>query len=234
MTIQHLSKRLQAVAALVPSVPKLVDIGSDHAYLPAYLLQRQVIQTAIAGEVRQGPLANAQREITKLGLEAVMQARLGDGLTVLAPDEQVDVIVIAGMGGELITEILTRGQAQLRQHPVLVLQPNVDENVLRRWLQANHYQITAEQLVEDAGHFYEMLRAEFLPNPPALTKTELEFGPYLVRERSAIFRHKWQERLHKSELILRRLQASRKQPVAKMAAMQARITAIQEVLNDKG
>ncbi|USS89601.1 tRNA (adenine(22)-N(1))-methyltransferase [Fructilactobacillus cliffordii] len=232
MTEQHLSRRLQAVAELVPRAATLADIGSDHAYLPAYLLQQQVIQTAIAGEVRPGPLANAQREITKLGLQAVMQARLGDGLAVIEPADHVDVIVIAGMGGELITDILTDGQAKLANHPALLLQPNVDENRVRRWLMQHQYQITAEQLVEDSGHFYEMMRAEFTPVPVTLSTMEINFGPYLLAAKSSTFQQKWHSRLQKSQAILTQLEASQSHPQAKITAMRRKVAAIQEVLND--
>ncbi|USS87395.1 tRNA (adenine(22)-N(1))-methyltransferase TrmK [Fructilactobacillus hinvesii] len=234
MTVQHLSKRLRAVAELVPPSRQLADIGSDHAYLPAYLLQRHVIQAAIAGEVRLGPLQNAQKEITKLGLATVMQARLGDGLAVLNPTDQVDVIVMAGMGGELISDILTAGQAKLANHPVLVLQPNVDENTVRRWLVAHQYQISAECIVEDSGHFYEMMRAEFSPTPVRLSETEINFGPQLLAQKDAIFQKKWRDRLQKSQLILSNLENSASQPQDKIAAMQRRVTAIQEVLHDNG
>lgn len=233
MDTKHLSKRMQAVADLVPKSNTLADIGSDHAYLPAYLLEQGIVKYAIAGEVVQGPFENAQSEIINQKLSNQMEARLGNGLAVIEAADQVDTITIAGMGGELITDILERGKNKLATHPVLVLQANVDENTLRRWLAHHQYEIMGENLVYDAGHFYEMFRAEYVSDHEvSYTKTELDFGPLLLKEKSAPFRNKWNEKLAKNRFILDKLLNSKSHPSEKIAKTKTRIAEIEGVLND--
>lgn len=233
MDAKHLSKRMQAVADLVPKAEKLADIGSDHAYLPAYLLNNQVIDFAIAGEVVKGPFENAVSEIEDQNLTGKMEARLGDGLEVIKKQEAMNVITIAGMGGELITSILDEGQAKLNQNTILILQPNVDENTLRKWLVNHHFKITAEKIVLDSGHFYEMFKAEYTDDQIDYSQVELDFGPFLVLEQSETFKAKWQAKLEKNRFILNKLENSNSKPSEKIKRVKNKIIEIEEVLNGK-
>ncbi|WP_413627356.1 tRNA (adenine(22)-N(1))-methyltransferase TrmK [Fructilactobacillus vespulae] len=233
MDAKHLSKRMQAVADLVPKVEKLADIGSDHAYLPAYLLNNQVIDFAIAGEVVKGPFENAVSEIEDQNLTGKMEARLGDGLEVIKKQEAMNVITIAGMGGELITSILDEGQTKLNQNTILILQPNVDENTLRKWLVNHHFKITAEKIVLDSSHFYEMFKAEYTDDQIDYSQVELDFGPFLVLEQSETFKAKWQAKLEKNKFILNKLENSNLKPSEKIKRVKNKIIEIEEVLNGK-
>lgn len=232
MDANHLSKRMQAVADLVPKSNMVADIGSDHAYLPAYLLKNGIVHHAIAGEIVQGPFKNAQSEIVSQHLSNQMEARLGNGLKVIRPEDEVDTITIAGMGGELITDILEQGKYKLINRPVLVLQANVDENVLRKWLADHQYAITGENLVYDAGHYYEMVRAEYSNQQISYTKLELNFGPCLLKEKSDAFRSKWNEKLAKNYFILDKLINSNSQPLEKINEVKNKIAEIEGVLDD--
>ena len=99
MDARQLSKRLEEVASFVPDGARLADIGSDHAYLPAYLALNGKIAFAVAGEVVKGPFENAQHEIKKEGLEAKVKARLANGLAAIEANDQIDTVTICGMGG---------------------------------------------------------------------------------------------------------------------------------------
>ena len=113
MDEKHLSKRLTQVAAFVPQGARIADIGSDHAYLPAALALSGRIQFAVAGEVANGPYDNMVKEITENGLTKTIIPRLANGLAAIRPTDKVDTVVIAGMGGALIADILEKGRAQL-------------------------------------------------------------------------------------------------------------------------
>ena len=145
MNANQLSKRLAAAARFVPNDARLADIGSDHAYLPVYLVKEGIIDYAIAGEVVEGPYQSAITEISEQKLTTNIEARLGDGLEVVQPEDQIDVVTICGMGGKLIAEILARGlnNQHFNQFPLLVLQPNVWEPGLRKWLLNHQYDIVA-------------------------------------------------------------------------------------------
>ena len=101
----ELSPRLRSVAELVPRGARFADVGTDHAYLPVWLLQRGVISRAVVSDLRQGPLDRARSTAEKYGLTSRMDFRLCDGLSAIRPEE-ADTIAIAGMGGETVAAIL--------------------------------------------------------------------------------------------------------------------------------
>ena len=148
--------RLRAIAALVPEDCRcLADIGTDHGYLPAELLRAGHCRQAIAADIGAAPLERAHRTAQLYGLEARMELRLGDGLTVLSPGE-ADVIVIAGMGGDNITEILSAAPWS-QDGPLLLLQPMSRAEVLRQWLWERGCRLRSERLVQDKGVLYPIL-----------------------------------------------------------------------------
>ncbi len=154
-----LGERLAALATFVPQGTRLADIGTDHAYLPIELVQQHRIISAIAGDVHSGPYQLAKDNIKALGLEDKISVRLGNGLAVISSDE-VDVVVIAGMGGSTIIEILKNNPEITSSLKRLILQPMVATATVRQWLIANQWCIMEEALVQDEGKLYEIVVAE--------------------------------------------------------------------------
>lgn len=153
----QLSLRLSAIADLVTEGNRLVDVGCDHGYLPVYLIQQKKIPSAIAMDVRKGPLSRAQEHIRQYGLEEYIQTRLSDGLEGLKAGEG-DTLVIAGMGGPLMERILTDGRSVRNSFSELILQPQSDIPHFRRFIQSEGWEITEEKMVEEDGKFYPMMR----------------------------------------------------------------------------
>lgn len=149
----ELSPRLRSVADLVPQGAKLADIGTDHAYLPAWLLLHGVIRRAIAADLREGPLERARLTAEKYGLEDRMSFRLCDGLSGVR-EEEADVIAVAGMGGETIAEILSAAPWTGREEKLLLLQPMSAQPDLRGWLQSHDYSICREVLSREGNTLY--------------------------------------------------------------------------------
>ena len=118
----QMSKRLQAVADLVTEGDRIADIGTDHGYVPIFLLERARIPSAIAMDINRGPLERAKKHIREHSLEDRVKLRLSDGVKALKEDE-ADAVVIAGMGGGLIVKILREGKEVLESVRELVLQP---------------------------------------------------------------------------------------------------------------
>ena len=139
----ELSPRLRSVAELVPRGARFADVGTDHAYLPVWLLQRGVISRAVVSDLRQGPLDRARSTAEKYGLTGRMDFRLCDGLSAIRPDE-ADTIAIAGMGGETVAAILAAAPWIWERDCLLLLQPMSAQPVLRQWLQAHGYAIRRE------------------------------------------------------------------------------------------
>jgi tRNA (adenine22-N1)-methyltransferase len=154
----NLSARLQAIADAVPGCRKAADIGTDHGYIPLYLIQNRRIEYAVAADISAGSLKKAEELIRDYGLDYCIETRLGSGLSVLTPGE-VDTIIVAGMGGLLIRDILDQGQGVSRAASTLVLQPMIAQEELRRWLISNGYGIIDEDLVQEGQRIYEIIVA---------------------------------------------------------------------------
>ena len=195
-----ISKRLELVASFVPQGAILLDVGSDHAYLPIELVERGKIESAIAGEVVEGPYQSAVKNVEAHGLKEKIQVRLANGLAAFEEADQVSVITIAGMGGRLIARILEEGLDKLANVERLILQPNNREDDLRIWLQDNDFQIVAESILEEAGKFYEILVVE--AGQMKLSASDVRFGPFLSKEVSPVFVQKWQKEAAKLEFAL--------------------------------
>lgn len=232
MDANHLSKRLTAVAQNVPQGARLADIGSDHAYLPAALIINQRISYAIAGEVVQGPFENEQKEIIRLGLQKSLIPRLADGLAAIKPEDKIDTVTIAGMGGSLIAKILDEGQAKLAGVARLVLQPNVGENRVRAWLMNHQYQIQKEQILNEDHHTYEVIVAEPTVCPVRYGAKELLFGPLLLEQSSEIFNQKWQAELKRCEQTINQMQKAKTIPEDHLQLVKQKMALIKEVIPD--
>ncbi|MCM3698533.1 class I SAM-dependent methyltransferase [Paenibacillus macerans] len=223
-----LSARLQLISGLLPKGCRFADIGSDHALLPVSAVQSGRAAFAVAGEVNDGPLEAAKRQVAEAGETKRISVRKGDGLAVIAPGE-VDAITIAGMGGALIVSILDGGKLKLAGVKRLVLQPNVGEEFVRRWLAENDWFLAEEAILEEDGKIYEVMMAEAASDAAARNAqlyadrklTDLEgrgitlskdllflMGPRLTREPDDVFFKKWESEIRKLEKIRRSVSAS--------------------------
>lgn len=217
----ELSKRLKAATEFVIQGQAILDIGSDHAYLPIYLIQKQQVPLAIAGEVVNGPYVKANNQVSTYQLEDKISVRLGDGFEVLNTDEELGTIFICGMGGLLIKDILSKGQTEkkLQLATRLVLQPNNKEQELRTFLFHHNYEIIDEGILEENEHIYEIIVVEWVGTKRNYSDDELLFGPKLLQERSPIFMKKWQRELVKYNNILQQLEnANNKEKIAEMSS----------------
>ncbi len=139
----------------------------------------------IASDRGKRPLDSARQLISLLSLENQIDVRLGDGLSVLQPDE-AEVICLAGMGGVAIKEIISAGLPLAQAAKRLVLQPQRNVPAVRRFLVANGFKIVAEDLAEDDGFYYEIIAVE--PGLMELTEQEADFGPLLLRDGHPLFK----------------------------------------------
>ena len=155
----ELSSRLSACAALVRG-RCVADIGTDHAYLPVYLIEKGICEHAYACDINAGPLASARENVLKYALEDKIELVLSDGLDGV-PDGKCDCIVIAGMGGELICRIITESRFFKRSGVKFVLQPMSKPEEVRRMLWREGYTLTDDVTVRERGRMYQIMRAEY-------------------------------------------------------------------------
>jgi tRNA (adenine22-N1)-methyltransferase len=236
MNVLSLSERLTAVAAHLPKSAHFVDVGSDHAYLPCYVCLQDPSSRAIAGEINDGPYKSAEKQVKFQGLTDRIEVRKGDGLAVVEPNE-VKQVVIAGMGGPLIASILEQGKDKLDQVEQLIVQPNIDARVLRKWFLANGFVLQVEEILEEAGHIYEVLVAvragkELYDNDAAIRDKQLLFGPQLLQEKNAAFQAKWQEYKRKLERNVANMQRAQQVDEGKLATFKTELLWLEEELDD--
>lgn len=231
MDANKLSQRLKVVADFVPQNSRVADIGSDHAYLPVYLMKQKQIEFGIASEVAKGPLDNAIQEIKAEGLSDIIDTRLADGLLSVQPEDKIDCVTIAGMGGTLIKNILENGKSHLSGNELLILQPNVGEDRLRTWLMNNQYEISDETILREDGHTYEIIVAKKTDEPVKYTEQEIKFGPFLLKQHSDVFVEKWENEIERIEMVIDQMSlAKHDKPVDKINSMKKEIEEIKEVL----
>lgn len=183
----ELSKRLLAVAGLVTEGASVADIGTDHGYVPIYLVRRGIAEKVIALDINKGPLSRAKAHIAACGLAEQIEVRLSDGLLKVCPGE-VDVVIAAGMGGGLAIQILEEGKAVVSSLKYCILQPQSEIGRVRRYLDENGFRIVEEEMVEEGGKFYPMMKAVYAEPGEEYEEYEYQYGKRLLERRHPILR----------------------------------------------
>ena len=203
MNAKKLSERLRTVASFVEKNTILADIGSDHAYLPCFLVHEGTISKAIAGEVVKGPFESAQNQVISEGLKENIDVRFGNGLEVISDEDNVQTITIAGMGGPLIASILETGKEKLSKVNTLILQPNIHAKAIREWAIREQWKIEQEVILEEHDKIYEILVLK--KGVMKLSEKELLVGPILSKEKSPVYEKKWRNELNEWQRIVEQL-----------------------------
>jgi len=152
----EISNRLKSLAEEVDYKSIVVDVGTDHAYLPIYLYKKNKITKAIAVDINEGPLQKANENISKYNLQNFIETRLSDGLKEIESGE-IDTVIIAGMGGMLISKILKDKLNLLDKCKKLILQPQLDSDEVRKTLHYLNFKIIKEKMIKEEGKYYNII-----------------------------------------------------------------------------
>ena len=195
-----LSNRLIAIANFVHKNSIVADIGTDHGYIPVYLVENNIAKKVIGTDISKGSLDKIIDYIKTLNLEHIIDARLGDGLEVIKPYE-VDTVIIAGMGGLLIRDILEKNKEVTDSIANFILQPMVAAKELRQYLVDNNFEIIEEELVKEDGKYYEII---FAKKGKSYIEKEIyyEISPLLIKKKHPLLREFIQFRLRELENII--------------------------------
>lgn len=202
-----LSKRLQAIADLIIKYKHgevLADIGTDHAYLPCYLVNEKVIEKAYACDIASGPINASIETIQLYQLEKKVIPLLGSGMNPIL-DKNIDMISICGMGGKLTVDILDEHREFLDNHR-FILQSNIGLEVLREYLLKQNMKIIDEDIVKDAHHIYEIIVCEKTEALFNYDENDFYFGPCLRKKKNGLFYEKWRRQLDIQNRILKSLE----------------------------
>lgn len=201
----RLSRRLEAVASFVPQGSRVADVGTDHGYIPIWLVEQGIADYAIAMDVRTGPLQRAEEHIARHKLESCIETRLSDGLAQLRPGE-ADTVVIAGMGGELMLRIMRDGSHMWDSVSRFVLSPQSELEIFRRGMEEMGFVITEETMLQEEGKYYTVMAAE-RGRMHYAKDYQYRYGDYLIRQKSPVLREYLEREEQKLRQIIRRLEA---------------------------
>ncbi|MCQ2539782.1 MAG: class I SAM-dependent methyltransferase [Acetatifactor sp.] len=187
-----LSKRLKMLADQVTEGNRLVDIGCDHGYLSIYLVQKGICPSALAMDVRKGPLAAAEEHVGEYGLNREISLRLSDGMKELAEGE-ADTAVCAGMGGKLMAKIITDSLQKARGLKELILQPQSELREFREFLREEHFEVLAEDATFEDGKYYFVMKVRYQPGEKNAASVDVDrqrvfdvYGEGLLKRRHPV------------------------------------------------
>lgn len=178
-----LSPRLLTAASMVPPDSHVIDVGTDHAYLPIYLLLSGKVRSASASDINEGPIAAARSNAEKYGVAERLELYLSDGLKECnVSAKYFNCIIICGMGGELISSIIENTPEIKHPGTSFVLQPMTRAEQLRLYLSENGFSIKDEKLVRDSGKIYQCFSAEYTGKTYSLSLAQLLCGPIIMQK----------------------------------------------------
>lgn len=226
----ELSKRLQAVAELVTPDLKVADIGTDHAYIPIWLVEQKKNPSAIAMDINQGPLEKAKENIALHGLSSCIKTRQSDGMKQLEAKE-TESVVIAGMGGGLVIKILEDVRERNLGIKEWILQPQSEIRRVREYLNESGYQIVKEDMVLDEGKFYPMMKV-VKGGREVYREEELCYGKLLLQSKNPILKTFLEKELELKNGIYEKLKKTSGESAKKrVMELESDISLIQEALH---
>lgn len=200
----ELSKRLKRIAEHVDKCESVADIGTDHGYIPIYLVKKEICKKAIASDINKGPIEKAKVNVAFEGVSNRVKCLLGPGLNPLKVGE-VNGVILAGMGGNLTRDILLADMDKVKKYDFIILQPAQNPEVLREFLYKNDYEIIDEDLIKDEGRFYELFKVKYNENSEKLVfedELEYEVSPLLREKGHTLFKEFIEEKINRCETIL--------------------------------
>ena len=200
----ELSKRLQAVADLVGDNLIVADVGTDHGYIPIYLIESGKCEKAFAMDVNEGPLLRAKDHIRAYGLAERITTRLSDGVTALEVGE-CEAVVVAGMGGALAVKIMEDGKEVFRSLKEFVLQPQSELEKVRQYLNENGFRIVAEDMVLEDGKYYPMMKVVNAEDSK-YSLVELRYGRCLLNQKHPVLKMFLEKEENSKQMIIQNLE----------------------------
>lgn len=225
----ELSLRLKTIASMVDKCECMADIGTDHGYIPIYLVKNNICNKAIASDINKGPVEKARFNVRMEELEDKIDCRLGGGFTVIKKGE-VQSIVIAGMGGNLIRDIIEERIDIFKEVEFAVLQPVQNPEVLREHIYKKGYRIIDEELVFDEERFYETIKIKYDNNSEEVDNVFYEVGKSLVDKRHPLLNKFIEEKIKKYNKILLNIKEDTELAHKRKKEVRSKIQRLEELL----
>jgi len=201
----NLKGRLKLIADKIPKCNILCDIGTDHGYIPVYAVKNKLCNKALACDVKKGPLKFAEANVKKYGFEKIIDIRQGDGLEPVNENES-DVVVIAGMGGELIKNILDNGIEKAKKAKRLILQPMNSIDEVRKWLYANGFDIIDEELINEGEKIYNVIIANWTGINKNVDMINFYIGEKLIEKKDPLLTKLLKRKINQIQNVLKQIE----------------------------
>lgn len=198
----NISDRLKTIGEMVDNCESICDVGTDHAYLPIYLIQKGTCSKAIASDINKGPVEKAKMNIKREGLNDSIFCRLGGGLNTIKPFE-VDGVVIAGMGGNLIRDIIEENMDVFKSLKFMILQPVQNPEVLRQYVYEAGYDVIDEDLCFDEDKYYEIIKIKHNNKPTKVDSIYYEISKKLIEKKHPLVEEYIKFKINKYRSILK-------------------------------
>lgn len=196
-----LSNRLKNVVSEVNKSNLIADIGTDHGYVPIYLVKNSITQKAIAADISKGSCDKAQTNVTLYGLNDKIDVRCGNGLEIIKESEIVDTIIISGMGGLLTIDVLKSNKEAVNNAKQLILQPQRDIEKVRAYLHSIGYKIVNEEMLIESGKYYTIINA-VKGVDERYSELEYYFGKFLLYKKSTVLKQFIEHEYKKINIVL--------------------------------
>ncbi|AWZ48775.1 SAM-dependent methyltransferase [Clostridiaceae bacterium 14S0207] len=227
----ELSKRLGIIASFIENGDSMVDIGTDHGYIPIYLVKKGICNKAIAGDINKGPIERAEKNIFKERLSDKIICRLGGGFSVVSEGE-VDACVIAGMGGDLITEIIENDIEKFKNLKYAVIQPVQNVDVFRKNLYNKGFEILNEKMCIEDGKFYEIFKIKYDTHKKKVDPIYYEISEKLFKEKDLILKEYIIFLINKYENILKYIIEDTDNAIKRRKELNIKLSKLRSCLND--
>lgn len=225
----ELSIRLEKIASLVEKCDVVADIGTDHGYIPIYLLKNKKCNKAIASDVNKGPVERAKLNMSMENLSDRVECRLGNGMKILKPNEAQGVIV-AGMGGNLIRDIIEDSMDIFKKLNFAVLQPVQNPEVLRKYIFDKGFEILDEDLCYDENKFYEIMKVRYSEKPRKLDDIYYEISELLIKKKHHLLKKYIEFKINKYNIIFTNINENSTSFIVKKQEVENKIVQLQELL----
>jgi tRNA (adenine22-N1)-methyltransferase len=227
--IMELSIRLDKIASMVDVCESMADIGTDHAYIPIYLIKAGVCRRAIASDINKGPVDKAVKNIKLEGLQDKIECRLGGGLSTVKQGE-IQTAVIAGMGGNLIRDIIEADIEVFKELHSCVLQPVQNPEVLREYIYKQGYTIIDEELCVEEDKFYEIIKVKFGSSVKDVEPIYYEISERLIEKRHPLLVEYINRKLNKYYKIYDSLIENTENTLMRRNQLEYKINSLKEIL----
>ena len=232
MKKEMLSKRLLTVVSLVEPGSRVVDVGTDHGFVPITLVKEDICPSALAMDVGKGPLARAREHIEQEGLSDQIEVRLSDGFAAMQPGE-ADSGVIAGMGGPLMVRILEEGRTQTEGMKQLVLSPQSDIGSVRRYIKERKWKICQEVFLQEEGKYYTVMQValseEPRPQESGWEEAEDQYGVWLLQHRDPVLLTYLEQELETKRQLIRSINADTNRARERLTGLQQECRRIEDI-----